>query len=1073
MLFHLSGEFNQFNEESIRSRLIRGVMGLVQNDAALGGPSAVCRVPTPMPPAEGVDDASQGIAEVAGALDNGELFTGVATSARTALSLFDAHVDWASGINDLEDEHGRDAIVRLVGLGLVAEGLCEGDSDASAALFLSTESGRAALAWFAAVDITVAFSTEDDPIDEDKVIDLLDAFFDDAIEAWSELSNERSLARARIIVNNWTDFLGPAVNASVPQGAAIAEAIRGALGSENLDADGLVAEAQRVGLYRSLVARHVGELLHGPCVEGAEAAAPDDASDQRDLSSALADERSRLALAQAQRAACADALDGLGAKASAAAAATQGHQRRRDELQASLKELKNQRSARAKSAGKHAERIDRLMGERERVAGALLEAQGAAAAAVQGRDARTGTSSSVDSGAVRLALLSELSAVRSVLDELNKGLGWRRSVQSSSETAFASVTEHQAALETTGVAAKVALASLKQERRGASRAKTATDGQRKKLTAKLETALDAVETAKRLARERRDRVEPFAKSIKSLTEKQRKRDNRCRDLAERAKESEAELTELSGTIAALRESLGASADRIAALRASDAEERRALREDVSLDLVRARKRLEALLAAIDPARDTLLTVTERAQEATGRADAEREKAEESGRAVQQLRHLHAEHSLDKKKAGKLAKAAHDMLKNCAGRLSDAHALLRAAQSSADGLLKEHRLRTGRLTDADKTIDAATAAASQAEQEIATVTAGIGSLRAALERNAANQDEARVRLAQAQADRAKEIRGSIADLRAHSGVLRERIAEAHEDKTGLAVAERKAVEARVKTIAGRETVRARLDTLRGQRAQAQQERKKRTEALAVVETRVSDAMAALIGARLLRDGCSGERDRRVGVASLSVERMGVLASAMAAAKSQEDDCVEAVADAQAWVEKSEGKLAKINEEQKRLKRALKSAQATARIRDATRPAKVRSAPRVTSKGRSAPLPPPPAAPPPSKLDNLLKKVAANPGHVEEVPDPSAAPDVDGLRTLVLRRPTPPALEVDAEAEMATQIFQRGGGEGEASTEMFSPEDLLARLAEEADEDATVMMPVTRRRPVRSRSSDEED
>jgi hypothetical protein len=108
-----------------------------------------------------------------------------------------------------------------------------------------------------------------------------------------------------------------------------------------------------------------------------------------------------------------------------------------------------------------------------------------------------------------------------------------------------------------------------------------------------------------------------------------------------------------------------------------------------------------------------------------------------------------------------------------------------------------------------------------------------------------------------------------------------------------------------------------------------------------------------------------------------------------------------------------------------------------------------------------------------LDNLLKKVAANPGHVEEVPDPSAAPDVDGLRTQALRRPAPPAPEADAEAEMATQIFQRGGGEGEASTEMFSPEDLLARLAEEADEDATVMMPFTRRRPVRKRSSDDEE
>ena len=467
-------------------------------------------------------------------------------------------------------------------------------------------------------------------------------------------------------------------------------------------------------------------------------------------------------------------------------------------------------------------------------------------------------------------------------------------------------------------------------------------------------------------------------------------------------------------------------------------------------------------------------MAQQAQEATLRADAAHEKAEESRGGVQQFRHRHAEHSLDKKKANKLAKAAHDMLKNCASRLGDAHALLREAQSAADGLLKEHRLRTGRLSDADRTIGEASAAVARSEQETATIAAEIESLRAAIERNASNQDAARVRVAKAQADRALEIRGNLEDLRAHKDLLRERIAEANEDKEGLAVAERKAAEARVTTIADRETVRARLDTLTGRRAQAQRDRETRAENIAGSEARVSDAMAALIGARLLRDGCIGERDRRVGVVSLSGERMSVLSSALASAKSREDDRVEAVADAQAWVEKSAGKMTKITEEQERLKRALTSANAPDHVRDATRSTRGRSAPRVTSKGRTAPLPPPPVDPPvSSKLDNLLKKVAANPGHVEAVPDPSAAPDVDDLGTQVLRRPVSPVREVDAEAEMATQIFQRGGGDGEAATEMFSPEDVLARLAEEADEDATVMMPVTRRRPVRKRSSDDED
>jgi len=45
------------------------------------------------------------------------------------------------------------------------------------------------------------------------------------------------------------------------------------------------------------------------------------------------------------------------------------------------------------------------------------------------------------------------------------------------------------------------------------------------------------------------------------------------------------------------------------------------------------------------------------------------------------------------------------------------------------------------------------------------------------------------------------------------------------------------------------------------------------------------------------------------------------------------------------------------------------------------------------------------------------------------------------------------------------------EDESATEMFTPEDLMARLEEES-EDATVMMPRTRRRPVRKRTDDED-
>ena len=181
MLADFEGGLSGFTSKSAVVRLLAGVLGTLKGDSALDGHGGVSGLQSAAPSTlsvDGVVEAGQAVAEVAGALDGGEIFIGVATPARTALALYDAHVEWAPGINDLEDEHGLDAIVRLVGIGLVAEGLCEGDSDESANYFLTTEAGRGVLAWFAAVEVTLAFGTDDEPIDGDKLIDLLDAFFD-------------------------------------------------------------------------------------------------------------------------------------------------------------------------------------------------------------------------------------------------------------------------------------------------------------------------------------------------------------------------------------------------------------------------------------------------------------------------------------------------------------------------------------------------------------------------------------------------------------------------------------------------------------------------------------------------------------------------------------------------------------------------------------------------------------------------------------------------------------------------------------------------------------------------------
>ena len=54
-----------------------------------------------------------------------------------------------------------------------------------------------------------------------------------------------------------------------------------------------------------------------------------------------------------------------------------------------------------------------------------------------------------------------------------------------------------------------------------------------------------------------------------------------------------------------------------------------------------------------------------------------------------------------------------------------------------------------------------------------------------------------------------------------------------------------------------------------------------------------------------------------------------------------------------------------------------------------------------------------------------------------------------------------------ADTNQDVAEQSSGESEdAATEMFSPEDLVARLTEDEGE-ATVMMPRTQRRPKRTR------
>ena len=261
-------------------------------------------------------------------------------------------------------------------------------------------------------------------------------------------------------------------------------------------------------------------------------------------------------------------------------------------------------------------------------------------------------------------------------------------------------------------------------------------------------------------------------------------------------------------------------------------------------------------------------------------------------------------------------------------------------------------------------------------------------------------------------------GLIDGKRARIATLREQIAEAVEDREGLAVAE-----VRVDTQLGeakvnRASMVKQLAQLRGALGTKQEAAAAALRVVDDLKHRLSTLAMDIDGARLSVRGLkAGVTSRRRQVASQQ-GRLAVLDASIEAAQHVEDDAVERVADFQSWVERTQASIAKLK----------------------------------SSRPTPAPPPvPPPPAPRSAKVDRLLAKL--QPQGVPIIPDPSAVPEVDGAATVMVDRQ---ALRQASEAEES----------GDAATEVFSPEELIARLTEE-DGDATVMMPRTQRRPKRTR------
>ena len=1086
MLADLESDLGSLLDHPGRVALLTGVLRVLPTEAhatADGGVDSLLTAPPSSPPTDGVSERGGPVAEIAGFLDAGELYAGVATPARTALSLYSGHEDWAPGLNDLEDEHGLDAITRLVGLGLIAEGLSDADSDGAASAWLQTSSGRAALVWFAAVEVVLAYGTVDEPVESDKVLALLDDCFDRAIDAWSEYASERSLARARIIVNNWTDVLCPAVEAAASMVADIASTVREALGEGGeSDVEALEHEARALAVYRSLVARHVGEVLHGDTVasgepvppsavnpstepqaaepsthsdpepeaapepEGTdEPAADPDANRLTAITSGL--ERARQAKGEAVES-LQEALQHQATRAQELTALDVRLDEHRALLQSATEELAGHRSSRGHliaATGDAASAQSTQSAMLHSLTQALSQAESVLSDAQEVRDTRAartdeqGKALRAARTQHRRALSRQLRCAKAVRDAHRQ----TRDLMATSEDAPIHAIGDRIADVRQGLGlAKGRLADLRKNRRAAARHQQAiaaragaTEESVAKLREEIEGAVLAVKGAKADLKGR-------SSALASNESKLRKRRHRVDDLEDRQAGADEVVQELTDAIGETRDALDAVVDTVRQGRKAAAARKTERKKQI-------RQRLSALSQQRDEHRATLIPMTSSlelntaALEAKETLCAEAEAALNQSRdALQTVTRTQQDAIQAKQTAIELTKAAMDMLRKNAKRLEESHQGLREAQALADGLMKERNLALGK-----KDRYASDVATSQREESdtagrIQELQLAVEQTQSAIERNAGKLVRAKEKIHLARVARAEALRSEIEGKRARIAVLREQVAEAVEDREGLAVAEVRVDTQVVEAKASRAPLVQRTSALQKAREERDDAIGRRRRELDAMNSRLSAIAADVDGAHLSIRGLeAGVTARRRQVASLQ-GRLAVLDASIGSAQTTEDDAVERVADFQSWVERTQGAIARLGKAQK------------------------------------APPPPPiPPAPPSrsAKVDKLLAKlqpkgapVVSDPSVVPDpaaalestavpeppaVPDPSAVPEVDGAATVMVDRQT---LLQASEAE----------GSGDAATEVFSPEELIARLAEE-DGDATVMMPRTQRRPKRTR------
>jgi hypothetical protein len=251
-------------EDGAAVALLRSVLSALPPEAQFsgrGGVEGLLSEPVSGRSLAAEEDGASAASEVSQAMDRGDLLAALAVGARVSLSLYDAHLEWALGIGDLEREQARDAAIRLHGIGLLAQRLFDGSTPERAGELLSYEAGRAMLAWFIAVEVVLPISTEDEPAQTQHLRDLMDQHGEMAIQELNHLGSRADREGGAEVIRAMLGVVGPVVGAAVGAVGGVAGAVRRALPElADNSQDSLRAERESLGVYTLLVARLLAEI---------------------------------------------------------------------------------------------------------------------------------------------------------------------------------------------------------------------------------------------------------------------------------------------------------------------------------------------------------------------------------------------------------------------------------------------------------------------------------------------------------------------------------------------------------------------------------------------------------------------------------------------------------------------------------------------------------------------------------------------------------------------------------------------------------------------------------------------